>query len=214
MNSHRFHAWMIAACCLALLAAVGCGDDDPVCPKQPVYPKTCVVVMDDAWAAEDQGSDPTTFYADYGLTFDNTNGFGLIGGMGNGDPGNWDIDGTNGTAAWGLWNGDHSIALPPSTFVSVDFLRGHNDGSITVTASFEGTEVSSVTITLTGAFDSETVSFLGPIDLLEWTNAFTLGLDNLRYTAEGVTCPPAFVEEVSARFEPLKARGYINSKAR
>lgn len=213
MKSRRNRAWMIVVACLALFAITGCGDDDPNCPKaKEVIPDPCVVVMDDAWADLGQGTDPTGFYTTYGLTFDNTAGYGLIGGDGNGDPGNWDIEGTVGSAAWGLWSGDHSIDLPASSFVSMDFLRGHNDGTFSITASFEGSEVSTVTITLTGPYDIETVSFLGPVDRIAWNNACCFGLDNIRYTEVGLDCPPTWSPPAKSRFDGLEDTGSIYSR--
>jgi hypothetical protein len=205
---------MILVCGLGLLAATGCGDDEPSCPTPEPIPETCVAAMDEAWIAEGQGADPTLYYDAFGLTFDNTNGYGLIGGEGNGDPGNWNIDGTNGTAVWGLWAGDHSISLPPSTNVSVDFCRGFHDGTIMIIASFEGTEVESKSVTLTGDFNTETVLFPGPIDRLEWSNACCFGLDNLRYTMTGDTCPPPYVPGASFRFELEVDGDWIYSKLR
>jgi hypothetical protein len=53
-----------------------------------VFFQECVVMFDDAWSANGSGSDPTADYGPYGVDFDNTNGYGCIGGEGNGDPGN------------------------------------------------------------------------------------------------------------------------------
>lgn len=201
MMSSRLPAWLVTACCLGLFIAAGCDDDKPNCPDPDPVLQTCVAAMDEAWAAVGQGADPTDYYGDFGLTFDNENGYGLTGGVGNDDPGNWDIEGTNGSAFWGLWGGAHSITLPPSTNVSVDFCRAFNDGTITITASFEGTEVESKSVTLTGAFNTETVLFPGPIDRLDWTNACCFGLDNLRYTVTGDACPPPYDPSVVARYQ-------------
>lgn len=52
-----------------------------------------------AYAANGNGSDPNLFYSNPTFT---GNYFGVVGGLGNGDPGNWGLMGTNGSAFWGF----------------------------------------------------------------------------------------------------------------
>lgn len=57
------------------------------------------ISFDDAYG--DSVFDPATYYqATDGVTFSGTY-FGVVGGVGNGDPGNWDLFGTNGSAFLG-----------------------------------------------------------------------------------------------------------------
>lgn len=144
---------------------------------------TTTILFDDAWAVNGDGSDPETFYGvDYGVHFDNTNGYGVIGGMDNGDPGSWAIQGTNGTAAWGIWQGYHSITWDTEvSVVSIDFLRGHNDVSGTINAYYMGTLVDTATISLTGEFDFDTVTFTGTVDKVDWDINQIFGVDNIVY---------------------------------
>lgn len=147
--------------------------------------RICSVSFDDAWEALGQPADPDTYYSPFGVSFNNINGYGLIGGEGNGDPGNWDIEGTYGSAAWGIWIGPHSISFAsPVTMVSLDMLRGHNDYSITVDAYLGGGFVASQTVTLVGPHVSEPVQFMGPIDelVLGSTGVSGAGVDNIVYT--------------------------------
>ena len=58
--------------------------------------------------------------------------------------------------------------------------------AITVFAYYQGAQVDSYAVTLSG--DSETVSFPGPVDLLEWDNISFFGIDNVQYDA--ASCPP------------------------
>jgi len=154
-----------------------------------VPPTWCVIMFDDAFAQFGHGSDPEWYYGPYGVHFDNTNGFGVIGGVGNGDPGDWDIEGTNGSAAWGLWAGYHGIHFDaPVTGVSLDLLRGHDDLVITLNASYEGNHVGSQVLSLSGSFDVETAIFPGPIDTITWDAPCCYGLDNIVYTGN-LECP-------------------------
>ncbi|MEZ4238981.1 MAG: hypothetical protein R3F59_23075 [Myxococcota bacterium] len=154
----------------------------------PLEVAGCVLNMDDAWAVSGQGGSPNDLYGVYGLNFDDVGvGYGLIGGVGNGDPGNWDIEGTNGSAAWGLWPGTHGITFNgPVEGLSFDVLRGFSDGDVTVDAFFEGSLVGRVTVTLSGAFDAEEVAFAGPVDRVSWTSSLYFGVDDVQF--EGA-CP-------------------------
>jgi len=150
----------------------------------------CVASFDDAWAANGQGSDPSPYYSAFGVTFDNSDGYGVIGGEGNNDPGNWNIEGSNGPAAWGIWSGTHSIFFTsPTAAVSVDFLRGHSDTSFTVYGHQVGGGQLTQTISLSGAYDVETAVFSGLVEEISWTNSGTHGVDNIQYESSS-TCPP------------------------
>src|SRR5262245_11558029 len=58
-----------------------------------------VIAFDDAYMVLSDGGDPNDFYAtpDFVGPY-----FGLVGGLGYGDPGNWGIEGTAGSAFWGF----------------------------------------------------------------------------------------------------------------
>ena len=170
-----------------------CDSDDP-CPLDPTDSclNDCVVWFDDAWGALGENGDPNVFYGGDGLSFVEGTGYGLISGEGNGDLGNWNIDGTNGTAAWGLWTGDFAIDLGgPAYDVSLDFLRGHTDYTLTVSYELDGLVVHTEVVSVSGAFDSDTTTYAGPTDRLAWTATTSAsGVDNLRYRADR-GCPQA-----------------------
>ncbi len=169
---------------------VSCGDGTTVTWNKPRL--GCVLAFDDAYAVLGDGANPETFYGTFGVHFDNAAGYGLIGGMGNGDPGNWDIQGSNGPAAWGLWQGVHAISFDvPTNGLSVDFLRAFDDMTVVVTASLAGAEVETQTFSLAGAFDVATVNFSNRLDRISWSTAVIgTGLDNVRYN--GWSCPPGY----------------------
>ena len=59
--------------------------------------RAAVISFDDAYAVLGDAGNPDSFYTSQGVTIFGTY-FGLAGGVGNGDPGNWHLEGTNGAA--------------------------------------------------------------------------------------------------------------------
>ena len=53
--------------------------------------------FDDAFAENGNGFNPATYYS--GVSISGTY-FGVVGGVGNGDPGNWSLAGSNGSVFW------------------------------------------------------------------------------------------------------------------
>ncbi len=166
-----------------------------------VAASAATVNFDDAYAA----NVPVGNYyaATHGLTVSGTF-FGLVGGNGNGDPGNWNLEGTNGSAFLGC--NQNTSCSPTFTFanplasLSLDLgMPGFAwSGDFTVTALLGNTVVDSVllnisspsqnagnwqTATVTGLFDSVTVSFAGI------GGAFGYGLDNVVFEASNGRVP-------------------------
>ena len=151
-----------------------------------------VLTFDDAYAALGQGGNPATYYSSEGVTISGTY-FGLVGGVGNGDPGNWSLEGTNGSAFLGCNEGDS--CSPTFTFTSpqdVSLDIGFNDGdsaSFTVTGYLDSTPVGSETLTITnpntetGTWD--TFSLSGAVDevVISSSGAGAYGVDNVNFTA-------------------------------
>jgi hypothetical protein len=82
-----------------------------------------------------------------------------------------------------LWGGFHSISFEaPVVDVTLDLLRGHEDHVITLEAYLGGGYVGSETVTISGPFDTETIVFPGPIDLIVWDEICCYGMDRLVYT--------------------------------
>ena len=153
------------------------------------------VAFDDAWAALGQGGDPATFYQP-DLTISGTY-FGVVGGNGNGDPGNWNLEGTNGSAFLGSnripqSNPTFTFATPLAD-VSLDVgLPGFNWGiDFLVTAKLGGSTVATEAFNMTSFGDPgpwRTVSFNVPLDsvMVQMTDnpggGFAFGIDNLVFT--------------------------------
>ncbi len=153
---------------------------------------TCSIWFDDAWSVLGAGGNPDTFYSPFGVNFDIGPGYGLNGGESDGDPGNWNIEGTYGSAFWGIWSGVQGVTFnSPVTDVSLDMLRGHDDYTITVEAFLGGGMVGAQTVNLVGQYTSEPITFAGPLDqiVLYDTGVSGAGIDNLVY--KGLpNCPP------------------------
>jgi hypothetical protein len=152
-----------------------------------------IIAFDDLYAAGGTGASAATFYlASYGVTVSGTN-FGAVGGIGNGDPGNWHLNGTNGPAFLGC-NSDNSCSptftwTSPISSVSVDVgLPAFSwDSNFLVQALLSNVVVGSDSFNLVsgarGAGPWHTSSFNGRFDQLKITASFNpglgLGVDNL-----------------------------------
>jgi hypothetical protein len=174
-------------------------------------------VFEDAWDAFGQSADPTLFYGAYGVTYYKNSPVGtggLVAGMSNGDPGNWEVEGTNGTSAWGLWYGDFSITFDETVMdVSLDFIRAGSDQAFTVEAYSRGAKVDSRAISVVGAWDFDTVFFPGPLDQIVWAfPASFMAVDDLRYSAPTLPCPSRVVDETptTGSFAGDVAPGWAN----
>jgi len=152
-----------------------------------------VIFFDDAYAAIGDGGDPNDFYATplFIGPF-----FGVVGGLGNGDPGNWDLEGTNGSAFWGF-NVDVSGGIDffdDVTAFSLDVSRsaGSNPGQTFMISYFDDGElVFDEIVTLGEINDWTTLSFDGTFDRVAFQgsqNGFSpFGIDNIQFEA-GAAC--------------------------
>jgi hypothetical protein len=139
-------------------------------------PGLAATITFDEFPATNNNAPVTNAYAGLGVLFDGDNS-GTFGGLSAGDPGNWDLEGTNGPAFLGN-NGLNNASTYVSTihftsgtgFVSFDVSRstGSADGQTLTASVFNGA-------TLLGT----TVLTLGPINT--WTTlSFTaVGIDRL-----------------------------------
>jgi hypothetical protein len=168
-------------------------DGCDTCPTNPdpncATLNNCVIRFDDAYANGFSDMSPDGFYAPFGVHFDNGAGYGVIGGEGNGDPGNWDIEGTNGSAVWGLWENGHGIVFDADvTNLSIDWMRAFNDFTLQVDGYNNGSLVQSQVVTPTGAHDHRTMTFTVAVDQLVWNIPCCYGADNIVYTTT-LNCP-------------------------
>lgn len=149
-----------------------------------------VIAFDDAFHALGQGSDPNDFYDK--PTFVGPF-YGVVGGIGNGDPGNWGLEGTNGSAFWGF-NNQVTGGLLFDTDVrvfSMDVSRSNGSApgqSIAVYFFRRGEQVGSKEIVLGRINEWSTISFVETaIDEVRFegsTRGFSpFGIDNIQYHA-------------------------------
>ena len=167
-----------------------------------------IVAFDDAWSYGGDGFQPSTFYVlenptQPAVTISGNSYYGVGGGNGNGDPGDWNLEGTNGSAflAVELWSYTQdtvfTFATPvnvlsldvgvPGYDISVDFL---------VTAKLGGSTVATETFNVTSPIDPgnwHTVSFNVPLDsvTVEVTggDGYAFGIDNLDFFFDDTFTP-------------------------
>lgn len=147
-----------------------------------------VIAFDDAYAVLGEEGDPNGFYA--GVTF--LSGYvGLQGGLGNGDDGNWLIEGTNGSVFLG-WNGPYDGGLQfAGDIVSISFDVSRSNGSsagqtLSVEYYDDGGLVGSELVALGGLNEWSTVSFGAAVfDEVRWAGSDVgfspYGIDNIVY---------------------------------
>ena len=122
-----------------------------------------VINFDDAYAANGNSSSPNTFYqAADGVTISGTYA-GVIGGIGNGDPGNWSLYGTNGSAFLGTNRGS-------STSLTFTFNQAVTNFTIDI-----GVSASNNTVGLTATGYNNGTATGTPQNFLETSNTATDG---------------------------------------
>jgi hypothetical protein len=149
------------------------------------------VTFDESPAANGTGAYGETIS---GAVFSATNA-GTWGGLSNGDPGNWDLEGTNGPQFLGFngSGGSHSEVVTfqsAVTSVSLDFSRslGSADGMITLQA-FDGATLLGSTSAMLGPINSWTTLSLAfsSITSISWEGTGTgfhpYGVDNFTFNA-------------------------------
>lgn len=162
-----------------------------------------VATFDDAWADLGGGANPGNYYSN--LTISIPGGFGVIGGVGNGDPGNWDLNGTNGPALLGLWtdNGPSTYQFAyPQTSIAMDVGSSFGDDNNYTLQAFLGATPVGAPVTANiidnnngnGTWQTLTVSGIGQFDsvqLSEDNNQCCTGVDNIVYDDVAPTPLPA-----------------------
>lgn len=126
--------------------------------------QAAVTITFDEFPATNDNNPITTEYAGLGVTFGSDNA-GTWGGLSAGDPGNWDLEGTNGPAFLGNNDGGHITSIFFSSLINnVSFDASRSLGSssgqtLTVSAYNGATLVSSQIITLGDINTWTSVSF-------------------------------------------------------
>ncbi|MCB9682137.1 MAG: hypothetical protein H6733_11790 [Alphaproteobacteria bacterium] len=161
---------------------------------------TCSLGFDDAYAVYGHGADPTAYYGAYGVQFSMTSGFGLVGGVANGDPGHWSSDpAAVPDAAWGCFDTTNTeintiaFASPASGFTATAYAG--NTGSpqtLIVEGFYQGTSVGWTPYVLDYAGPiSQTISVPGPVDSIQFniqSGSLAYAIDDIVYDA-ALPCP-------------------------
>ena len=155
-----------------------------------------IIDFEDIYADLCDVSNPATYYqSSLGVTFGGTY-WGVIGGVSNGDPGNWDMEGTNGPAS--LADGDDGGLLTTFAFDSpvnnVSFDVGTSFGDTndyTIVATLGGSQVGQDVFSLTDDDNGEgtwrTVIFNQTLDAISIAAVSSVvysgsGLDNIQFS--------------------------------
>jgi len=158
-----------------------------------------VITFDEFPADNFNGGLPADRYSSLGVTIDAPEDGATRGGISNGDPGNWGVDGTNGPIFSGF-NETYTMSLLFGTDImsfSLDASRtnGSIDGTITLQAFLDGLLVGTdggdlgainqwSTFSLSGLFDQITITGTG-------SGFHPFGIDNINFASDGAVPEPA-----------------------
>lgn len=158
------------------------------------------VINFEEMAATNNGVALSGAYGATGVSFSATNA-GIWGGLGNGDPGNWQVAGTNGGQFLGFngANAGYGETVTFATgvgFVSVDFSRSNGSADETIELdAFDGaTLVASTTAVLGGLNTWSTLAVSGAhITSIQWAGTGSdfhpYAVDNLQFRDAGQRVP-------------------------
>ena len=127
-----------------------------------------VIDFEDAYADLGYTGQPTNYYSADGLTIGG-NYFGLIGGVSQGDPGNFDLEGTNGPSSLAVNTINHTIDLIFGSTTDLVLNLGidfGNTSNITINTYLNGSLMSSSL----GAYTDTLNNGLGTWSTLNWSN--------------------------------------------
>jgi hypothetical protein len=148
-----------------------------------------VITFDEFPADNANGPMPAARYASLGVTFVATDDGSTWGGISNGDPGNWDIDGTNGPIFSGFNGASYGLTM---------LFAGDVNG-FSLQASRSAGSAAGNGLTLEGWNDGvlvQTVSVLFG-DLNDWaTLALTVAVDEVRWLGSGTGFHPFGVDNI------------------
>ena len=165
------------------------------------------LAFDDEYAQNSNGASPNTFYKSlYGVTISGTYA-GVIGGIGNGDPGNWGLYGTNGSAFLGTNQGSNTSLTftfnQPATFFTIDIGARASGNTVGLTATgYNGStavgtpqtflETSNSTANGTWgtlSYGSTPITSITILPTSGVNSTFAYGFDNVTFTPSGVPEP-------------------------
>jgi hypothetical protein len=149
-----------------------------------------VITFDEFPPANANSGFLTTEYASLGITFVTTDDGSTFGGISGGDPGNWDLEGTNGPAFLGFNGASYSLITlldPGADNFTLDVSRS-NGSSAGNTFTLEGY--------LSGGLVETSTVVLGPIN--SWsTLQLTSTVDEVRWYGSGTDFHPFGVDNVN-----------------
>lgn len=144
------------------------------------------------------GTIPAGRYGYLGVTFQGTDDSSTWGGLLAGDPGNWDLEGTNGSTFAGFNGDSYALTLlfgSAITSFSLDASRsnGSSDGTVTIEALLNGSSIGSTAAVLGGINQWSTLSLLGSFDEVRITGTGSgfhpFGIDNIIFDSGRAAVP-------------------------
>lgn len=138
------------------------------------------------------GTIPASRYSYLGVTFQGTDDGSTFGGNGAGNPGNWGLEGTNGSTFSGFNGSSYSMTLLFDSVLSdfsLDAARsnGSTDGSVTLNAYLNGSSVGSTAASFGGINQWTTLNLIGAFDEVRIAGSGTgfhpFGIDNISFDA-------------------------------
>ncbi|RCU49580.1 MULTISPECIES: PEP-CTERM sorting domain-containing protein [Corallincola] len=158
------------------------------------------VITFDEFAADNANGPLASARYDYlGVTFVATDDGSTWGGLANGDPGNWDLEGTNGSIFSGFNGASDGLTMLFSSDVtgfSLDASRssGSNDGdTFTVEGWLDGALVQTLDITFGAVNSWSTLALSTAVDEVRWMgfgSGFNpYGVDNIQWNSATVPAP-------------------------
>ena len=162
-------------------------------------PVQAAVITFDEFAADNaNGPMPANRYAALGVTFATSDDGTTWGGLDNGDPGNWDINGTNGPIFSGYNGSSYSAAMLFDSLISgfsLDVSRSagsRNGDTFTLEGYLNNVMLETTTINLAAINTWSLVSVAGTVDEVRW---FGTGAGFHPYGVDGVVWDEAPVPE-------------------
>ena len=140
----------------------------------------------------------TEEYAAFGIHFITTDDGSIMGGMSAGDPGNWDLEGTNGPAFLGFNGESYGLTAwfdSEMNYISLDVSRsaGSSTGDTFTLECYDGAQLVNTQTVDLGPINNWThVGFSGDnFDRVEWFGSgigfHPYGVDNLVFVPEPIT---------------------------
>ncbi len=154
-----------------------------------------VISFEEFAADNSNGGIPADRYDFLGVTFDSTDDGSTWDGLTNGDPGNWDLEGTNGPTFSGFNGGSYAIVMlfdSDITAFSLDAARsnGSSNGTLTLEGWRDGVLVETVNADLGDINSWANVSISETVDEVRLAGSGSgfhpFGVDNIQW---GGGCP-------------------------